>query len=141
VHNLRLRTLQRLQQPDSTKAGEVQDAVQLVKTTTGAAARNPPSWEDRVRQLDADEADKQEAKPFWASHVAHVAILNDYVHSHPAGTGRFTDPITRELLGFEALVFGHQYLTLSLVSVVRLSNQKRLADRAQTALRPHPRPR
>jgi hypothetical protein len=41
--------------------------------------------------------------------------------------------MTRELLGFEALVFGHQYLTLSVVSIVRLSNQNALAGRAQTA--------
>jgi|tagenome__1003787_1003787.scaffolds.fasta_scaffold20988621_3 hypothetical protein len=109
------------------------DAEELLKTTTGAAARNPPSWEDRVRQLDADEADKEDGKPFWATHVAHVEMLNDYVHSHPGGTGQFTDPMTRELLGFEALVFGHQYLTLSVVSVVRLSNQNALAARAQAA--------
>jgi hypothetical protein len=41
--------------------------------------------------------------------------------------------MTRELLGFEALVFGHQYLTLSIVSVVRLSDHNSLADRAQAA--------
>jgi hypothetical protein len=109
------------------------DAVKLLNTTTGAAARNPPSWEDRVKQLDADEARKQGGKPFWATHVDHVEILDDYVHSHLAGTGQFIDPMTRELLGFEALVFGHQYLTLSIVSLVRLSNHNALADRAQAA--------
>jgi hypothetical protein len=31
----------------------------------------------------------------------------------------FVDPATRELLGFEALVFAYQYLSLSIVSVVR----------------------
>jgi hypothetical protein len=107
------------------------DAVKLLNTTTGAAARNPPSWENRVQQLDADEASKQGGKPFWATHVGHVALLNDYVHSHLGGTGQFIDPMTRELLGFEALVFGHQYLTLSIVSLVRLSDQTALADRAQ----------
>jgi hypothetical protein len=31
------------------------DAIDLLKNTTGKGARKPPSWEDRVRQLDADE--------------------------------------------------------------------------------------
>ena len=109
------------------------DAVKLLQTTTGAAARKPPSWEDRVRQLDADEASKKGGKQFWATHVDHVELLNDYVHSHLAGTGQFNDPRTRELLGFEALVYGHQYLTLSIVSIVRLSDQNALATRAQAA--------
>lgn len=109
------------------------DAAALVKTTTGKAARKPPSWEDRVRQLDVDEQTKADGKPFWASHVDHVEMLNDYVHSGLGGSGQFTDPMTRELLGFEALVFGHQYLTLSVVSIVRLSDQNALAARAQAA--------
>lgn len=109
------------------------DAAKLLKATTGAAAKRPPSWEDRVKQLDADEAGKAGGKPFWATHVDHVEMLNDYVHSHPGGTGQFSAAMTRELLGFEALVFGHQYLTLSVVSVVRLSDQNALADRAQAA--------
>ena len=109
------------------------DAVKLLNTTTGAAARRPPSWEDRVRQLDADEASKQRGTPFWTTHVQHVELLNDYVHSNLGGTGQFIDPMTRKLLGFEALVYGHQYLTLSIVSIVRLSNHNSLANRAQTA--------
>jgi hypothetical protein len=109
------------------------DADKLLKTTTGAAAKKLPSWEDRVRQLDADEAIKPGGKQFWGTHTGHVELLNDYVHSHLAGTGQFIDPMTRELLGFEALVFGHQYLTLSIVSIVRLSNQNALADRAHAA--------
>ena len=86
-----------------------------------------------MRQLDADEARKPDGKQFWGTHVGHVELLNDYVHSHLAGTGQFTDPMTRELLGFEALVFGHQYLVVSIVSIVRFSNQNALADRAHAA--------
>jgi hypothetical protein len=109
------------------------DAVQLLKTTTGTAARRPPSMEDRVKQLDADESAKTDGKAFWMSHLDHVAVLNDYVHSELGGGGRFTDPMTRELLGFEALVFSHQYLTLGIVSTVRLTEQDVLAARAQEA--------
>jgi hypothetical protein len=47
-----------------------------------------------------------------------------------SSTSTFTDEMTRELLGFEALVFGHQYLTLS---IVRLSNQNASAASAQEA--------
>jgi hypothetical protein len=106
------------------------DAHHLLRNTTGKAARKPPSWEDRVRQLDEDEGRKDGGKPFWASHVDHVAVLNQYVHSHLGGSVTFTDEMTRELLGFEALVFGHQYLTLS---IVRLSNQNASAASAQEA--------
>jgi hypothetical protein len=42
--------------------------------------------------------------------------------------------MTCELLGFEALVYGHQYLSLSIVSIARLSNQNALPARAQDAL-------
>jgi hypothetical protein len=109
------------------------DAEQMLKKTSGAPARKPPSMEDRARQLDDDERSKQAGKPFWASHLDHVEMLNAYVHAELGGAPQFVDPMTRELLGFEALVFGHQYLTLSVVSIVRLSNQNALAGRAQTA--------
>jgi hypothetical protein len=109
------------------------DAAQLLKDTTGARARKPPSMEDRVRQLDDDEGAKEDGTPFWMSHLGHVELLNAYVHSELGGTPHFVDPMTRELLGFEALVYGHQYLSLSIVSIVRLSNQNALAIRAQDA--------
>jgi hypothetical protein len=109
------------------------DAVLLLKTARGTAARRPPSMEDRVKQLDADEGAKADGKAFWTSHLDHVALLNDYVHAELGGGGRFTDPMTRELLGFEALVFSHQYLSLGIVSIVRLSGQDALAARAQQA--------
>jgi hypothetical protein len=109
------------------------DAVELLKATTGAAARKPPSWEDRVRQVDADERAKPGGKPYLSSHIGHVEMLNNYVHSHLGGTGQFTDPMTRELLGFEALYYSHQYLVMSIVNIARLTDQEALADRAQAA--------
>jgi hypothetical protein len=109
------------------------DAEQLLRDTTGKDARKPPSWEDRVSQLDEDEHRKENGKPFWDSHKAHVEFLNDYVHSSVGGSGQFTDAMTRELLGYEALVFGHQYLTLSIVAIARLSNQNEMCDEAQAA--------
>jgi hypothetical protein len=109
------------------------DAEQLMKDTTGRASRKPPSMEDRVRQLDEYERASADGKAFWASHLDHVEMLNAYVHSRLDGDAYFTDPMTRELLGFEALVYGHQYLTLSVVSIVRLSDQNALAVRAQAA--------
>jgi hypothetical protein len=109
------------------------DAEQLLKDTTGKDARKPPSWEDRVSQLDDDEHRKEDGRPFWDSHKAHVEFLNDYVHSSLGGSGQFTDAMTRELLGYEALVYGHQYLTLSIVAIARLSNQNEMCDEAQGA--------
>ena len=109
------------------------DAEQMLKQTSGAAARKPPSMEDRARQLDDDERGKQGGKPFWVSHLGHVEMLNAYVHAELGGAPHFVDPMTRELLGFEALVYGHQYLSLSIVSIVRLSDQNALAARAQDA--------
>jgi hypothetical protein len=89
--------------------------------------------EDRARQLDDDERAKKDGIPFWVTHLDHVRMLNDYVHSELGGAPHFTDPMTREPFGFEALVFGHRYLTLSVVNVVRLSGQDALAKRAQDA--------
>lgn len=109
------------------------DAEQLLKRMTGAAARKPPSMEDRARQLDDDEGGKDDGKRFWGSHLGHVEMLNAYVHAELGGAPHFVEPMTRELLGFEALVYGHQYLSLSIVSIVRLSNQNALATRAQNA--------
>jgi hypothetical protein len=80
------------------------DAEQLMKDTTGRASRKPPSMEDRVRQLDEYERASAGGKAFWASHLDHVEMLNGYVHSRLGGDTHFTDPMTRELLGFEALV-------------------------------------
>jgi hypothetical protein len=105
----------------------------MLKQTSGPAARKPPSMEDRARQLDLDEHAQDDGQPFWASHLSHVELLNSYVHAELGGAPHFVDPMTRELLGFEVLVFGHQYLTLSIVSVVRLSGQNALAKRAQDA--------
>lgn len=109
------------------------DAEKMLKETTGGLARKPPSMEDRARQLDDDEGGKHDGRRFWVSHLGHVEMLNAYVHAELGGVPHFVDPMTRELLGFEALVYGHQYLSLSIVSIVRLSNQNALATRAQDA--------
>jgi hypothetical protein len=109
------------------------DAEKMLDRTTGPAARKPPSMEDRARQLDDDEDGKDDGKRFWTSHLDHVGMLNSYVHAELGGAVHFVDPMTRELLGFEALVYGHQYLSLSVVSIVRLSDQNALARRAQDA--------
>jgi hypothetical protein len=109
------------------------DADRMLKETSGAPARKPPSMEDRARQLDDDERGNQDGKAFWVSHLGHVELLNAYVHAELGGAPHFVDPMTRELLGCEALVYGHQYLSLSIVSIVRLSNQNALAARAQAA--------
>jgi hypothetical protein len=115
------------------------DAERLLIRTSGPATRKPPSMEDRARQLDKDEGGKTDGQPFWVSHLDHVEMLNDYVHAELGGAPHFVDPMTRELLGFEALVYGHQYLSLSIVSIVRLSNQNALAERAHAAFaRIHP---
>ena len=50
---------------------------------------------------------------------AHLCLASSLLPSD--APRQFTDPVTRELLGFEALVFGHQYLTLSLVGVAASS--------------------
>jgi hypothetical protein len=107
------------------------DADLMLRETSGRAARKPPSMEDRARQLDADEGAKSDGQPFWTSHLDHVAMLNEYVHAELGGAPQFVQPKFRELLGFEALVYGHQYLTLSLISTVRLSDLNVLAKRAQ----------
>jgi hypothetical protein len=107
------------------------DAIHLLTAVTGSAARKPPSMEDRVRQLDKHERSSG-GKEFWTTHLDHVALLNDYVHANLSGPG-FPDPVKRELLGFSALFYGHQYLALGIVSAVRLSDQNRLATQAQAA--------
>ncbi len=106
------------------------DAHQLLRDTVGSAAKKTPSMENRARQLDDKERSTPDGKEFWVTHLAHVELLNRYVHANIGGPN-FTDPMSRELLGFEALVYAHQYLTLSIVSAVRLSDQNKLAARAQ----------
>jgi hypothetical protein len=107
------------------------DAEQMLNVVTGAAARNPPSMEDRVRQLDEDER-SSDGEEFWSTHLDHISLLNDYVHANLSGPD-FPNPVNRELLGFSVLFYGHQYLTLGIVSAVRLSGHNRLASRAQAA--------
>jgi hypothetical protein len=109
------------------------DAVALIRNAHGKAARKPPSWEDRVKQLDEQERRTVNGKPFWSSHTELVDRLNPYVHSDLSGAVRYTDPRLRELLGFQAVVYGYQYLSLSVVSVARLSDQHALGARAQAA--------
>jgi hypothetical protein len=60
---------------------------------------------------------------------AHLCLASSLLPSD--APRQFTDPITRELLGFEALVLGHQYLTLSLVSVAASSARSAAAIHAR----------
>jgi hypothetical protein len=93
--------------------------------------------EDRAKQLDEDERKNTESgKAFWETHLDHVELLNDFVHAELGGSPIFTDPMTRELLGFEALVYAHQYLSLSIVSVVRLTGLDKPSEQAQAAFAP-----
>ena len=107
------------------------DAEHLLKAVSGSAAKNPPSMEDRVTLLDKHERSSG-GKEFWATHLHNVALSNGFVHANVAGPD-FPDPVRRELLGFSALFYGHQYLSLGIVSAVRLSGQNELAARAQAA--------
>lgn len=128
------RTLLQFYREAVNKGGAIPpDGAGLLKVTTGKEARKPPSWEARVAQLEADEGAKPGGKGFWTSHIAHVEMLNDYVHSNLSGTGQFIGPIWRELLGFEALVYGNEYLLGSIIGVARLAGQDELAHRARAA--------
>jgi hypothetical protein len=109
------------------------EAKQLLKNVRGRAATKPPSMKDRAVQLDASERSGSGGQEFWVSHISHADMLSDIVHPRFLGPD-FTDPMTRELLGFEAVVYGHQYLSLGIVSAARLSDQNRLADRAKAAI-------
>jgi hypothetical protein len=105
----------------------------LIKQTTGEAAKKVPAWERRVELLDQDEAKNPGGIQFWVDHKRHYALLNDYVHPSLGGTPNFVNPKTHEWLGFNALRWGHQYFTTSLVAVCRMSGQGRLGSRAQAA--------
>jgi hypothetical protein len=114
------------------------DGKRLLETTEGPAAKKAPSLADRTRQLDAMERRAPEGREFWVSHLGHVAMLADVVHPGFLGP-TFTDQMTRELLGFNAIAHGHQYLVLGSVAAANLSDQRRLARRAQDAYaRIHP---
>jgi hypothetical protein len=108
------------------------DAARLLRETTGSAAKKPPSFRDQLKQLDAKEAKAPDGKLFWETHAAHYDLLSDVVHPGFLGP-EFSDPMTHELLGFEALAYGHQYLVIGTVSAVRLADQNALADSAQAA--------
>jgi hypothetical protein len=75
-----------------------QDALALLRDTTGTAARNPPSFADRLRQLDEHEKTTG-GTPFWQSHDGQVRVSTDHVHTRLAGP-LFSDPSSYELLGF-----------------------------------------
>jgi hypothetical protein len=106
-------------------------ALQLLRETTGSAARQPPSFQDRLQQLDADETAKS-GSPFWSSHRQHFKLATDYVHSNLMGP-LFHDPRTRELLGFSSLAHGYQYFSLAAVSAARLAGRNDLVARFHAA--------
>lgn len=107
------------------------DAERLLRNVRASAAKAMPSFKDQLKQLDANER-KSDGKEFWVSHAGQYGMLNDVVHPGALGPD-FTDPMTRELFGFNAIVYGHQYLSLGIVSAVRLSDQSARSDRAQAA--------
>ena len=59
-------------------------------------------------------------------------MLSDIVHPGLLGPD-FTDPMTRELLGFEAIAYGHQYLALGAVAAARLADLNGLERRVLVA--------
>lgn len=108
------------------------DGENLFRQTKGRAAKKPPSFKDRLKSLDDVERNSPDGKEFWLSHLGHHELLSEVVHEGFLGPN-FTDPMTRELLGFEAIVYCHQYLVLGIVCAARLSDQSRIAELAQAA--------
>jgi hypothetical protein len=105
----------------------------LVRETTGKAARKPPSFEDRLRQLDKHE-EETGGEQFWRSHAGQIAVSNDHVHTTMAGP-MFGISKAHELLGFSTLAYGHQYLTLGAVSAARVAGLDQMAERFTEAYR------
>jgi hypothetical protein len=89
------------------------DARRLIATTTGKAARKPPSFDDILKQLDALEAKTPGGKKWWVSHADHFDFASDY--THPTISGSFADLAGTPIvwLGANALVRGHQYLAVT----------------------------
>jgi hypothetical protein len=105
------------------------DAEQLVNHTMGQAAKRPPSFEDRLRQLDDHERSIDGGIPFWESHLQGVELANDFVHANLAGP-LFTDAKTHELLGFQALAVGYQYFSIGLIGAARLAGRDDIVEHA-----------
>jgi hypothetical protein len=104
------------------------DIKRLIASVTGEAARKPPSFEDRLRQLDDHERSIEGGIPFWVSHTAGVEMSNTFVHSNLVGP-MFTDDRTNELLGFQSLAVGHQYFCIGFVSIARLAGRSDVVEK------------
>jgi hypothetical protein len=90
------------------------DADELLRKTTGRAARKPPDFQQMLKDLDALERETEGGVEFWVSHAANYAWGNEHVHPSLYGPlargGRLTpDPA----IGRNALVTGHQYLAVT----------------------------
>jgi hypothetical protein len=90
------------------------DAADLLKTTTGKAARKPVDFQQMLKDLDALERKTPGGKEFWVSHAANFDVGSDHVHPSFYGAATGLEAANgNEVLGVNALVHGHQYLALS----------------------------
>ncbi|MBX5468875.1 MAG: hypothetical protein IRZ21_03150 [Thermoleophilaceae bacterium] len=90
------------------------DAEKLLAETTGSAARRPVAFQQMLKDLDEIERNTEGGKEYWVSHADHFVWASQHVHPS------FYGPLVRigsmepnELVGVNAVVYGHQYLAIS----------------------------
>jgi hypothetical protein len=89
------------------------DVVNLLAETTGKAARNPPDFQQMLK--DADELERKTGgTEYWQSHYANWEWASRHVH--PSLFGSYLGPaaaVENERVGINAIVWGHQYLAMA----------------------------
>lgn len=90
------------------------DVVRLLAETTGRSARKPVDFRQMLKDLDALERRSEDGTEYWVSHAENFELASQHVHSSLYGPFLGGDSgAANELLGVNALVYGHQYLAMS----------------------------
>jgi len=99
------------------------DAAKLLASARGRAARRPPDFQQMLKDLDELERKTPEGQEYWVSHAKNFEWASHHVHPGLYGPLVSLDKLeTNELVGVNALVFGHQYLAMSAVTCAIAAN-------------------
>jgi hypothetical protein len=108
------------------------DVVTLLASTTGKAARRPVEFQQMLKDLDELERKTEGGQEYWVSHYKNFEWASRHVHPSLYGPLVRLDGSDRnELLGLNALIYGHQYLAMAAVTCAIAANFEELKSRVE----------
>lgn len=108
------------------------DVVTLLSNTSGKAARKPVDFQQMLKDLDKLERETEGGKEYWVSHSQNFEWASQHVHPSLYGPLVGVDNLERnELLGVNALVYGHQYLAMAGVTCAIAASLEELKSRVE----------